>query len=378
MRLTIQREPLLAALSKLMPLPVRASTNDAACHRFLRFTAEQDEVQIEASDSEMHMVARTCAHTLGREGRALVPAHKLHDIVRALDDGAQVNLSVAENEWVMVSSGKSSFRLASLPESSLMTPTFAKEATRRAFTLPARAFRSMLDTAACSIERGVNLKHRAFSGVLLELLDDRARCVACDGRRLSRAEHGPIERGEAHKLVLPRKTLQMLQHLLADIDEDVTVSMHEHYLRVRTRTVTLTSRVIDSPFPNYEAAIPINADTQVLLERNAFLEVLQRAAIGDEADKKGLVLNIGDEGIEVRTLDAKQLDVYERMDAQVQPQGAITGPFRLGILPRQYDEALRTLTSKTIRLLLRDAYSAVQIVPDGSDATLHVIMPVRS
>jgi len=66
--------------------------------------------------------------------------------------------------------------------------------------------------------------------------------------------------------------------LLSDTDEKITLELAEKQVRITFSDITLTSKVIDGKFPDYERVIP-NYTNHLTLNRLTILQALQRAAI---------------------------------------------------------------------------------------------------
>ena len=58
-------------------------------------------------------------------------------------------------------------------------------------------------------------------------------------------------------VIIPRKTIGELTKLLAETDQDVTVSVSENQIRFSFGDVILASRLIDGTYPEYEKVIPL-------------------------------------------------------------------------------------------------------------------------
>src|SRR6202021_1354093 len=73
------------------------------------------KVSMTGTDLEVEMIATTAADKLV-DGEITIPARKLFDIVRALPDGAQIELKL-NGDRVALSAGRSRFTLTTLPAS---------------------------------------------------------------------------------------------------------------------------------------------------------------------------------------------------------------------------------------------------------------------
>ena len=112
MRLVIERGELLRALGHVTSVVERRTTIPILSNVLLK--ASGDTLQFKATDLERE-VSESVAAKVQQPGAVTVPAHMLHDIVRKLPDGAQVEMKRdAEKERLTLTSGHSRFALQTL------------------------------------------------------------------------------------------------------------------------------------------------------------------------------------------------------------------------------------------------------------------------
>ncbi|MEK9911885.1 MAG: DNA polymerase III subunit beta, partial [Candidatus Puniceispirillum sp.] len=111
MKLTIDRMSLLRPLGHVQSVVERRNTIPILANVVLR--AEDGELSLTATDMDMD-IATNVGCSVATTGTATMSAHLLYDIARKLPDGAEVEIAVADSH-AMVSAGRSSFRLPTLP-----------------------------------------------------------------------------------------------------------------------------------------------------------------------------------------------------------------------------------------------------------------------
>ena len=105
MKFTIQREKLLRLLQLVTGVVERRQTLPVLANLLVR--AADNKLEITGTDLEVELVAE-CEAEVEQEGEATLPARKLADIWRSLDEGAEVTLTV-EGDRATVRSGRSRF-----------------------------------------------------------------------------------------------------------------------------------------------------------------------------------------------------------------------------------------------------------------------------
>src|SRR5690606_148150 len=113
MRLVIERSELLRALGHVTSVVERRTTIPILSNVMLRASGQRREFK--ATDLEREVIEQASAE-ITTPGALTVPAHILHDIVRKLPDGAEVELvRDAERERLALTAGQARFALQSLP-----------------------------------------------------------------------------------------------------------------------------------------------------------------------------------------------------------------------------------------------------------------------
>ena len=105
------------------------------------------------------------------------------------------------------------------------------------------------------------------------------RAVATDGHRLARVEEPlPEGAGGMPGVIIPRKTVTELRKLLDEVSGEHRGGAVRHPHPVQGRLVTLTSKLIDGTFPEYERVIPRDNDKVLRVGKEDFADAVARVA----------------------------------------------------------------------------------------------------
>ncbi len=112
MRLVIERGELLRALGHVTSVVERRTTIPILSNVLLK--ASGQTLELKATDLEREVIEEVRAE-VGQAGAVTVPAHMLHDIVRKLPEGSQVDIRRdAEKERLTLAAGQARFALQTL------------------------------------------------------------------------------------------------------------------------------------------------------------------------------------------------------------------------------------------------------------------------
>ena len=285
MRFSLQREAFLKPLAQVVNVVERRQTLPVLANFLVQVQGGQ--LSLTGTDLEVEMISRIAVED-AQDGETTIPARKLFEIVRALPDGSKVTVSQTGDK-VTVSAGRSRFTLAILPANDFPSVDEV-EATERVNVSEAALKELIERTAFAMAQQDVRYY---LNGLLFDLGDKLLRCVATDGHRLALCET-PLEGAATAKrqIIVPRKGVTELQRLLEGGDRVLELEMGRNHIRVKRDDVTFTSKLIDGRFPDYEAVIPIGADREVRIEREALRASLQRAAILSNEKYRGVRVEI--------------------------------------------------------------------------------------
>ncbi len=365
MRFSLQREVLLKPLAQVVNVVERRQTLPVLANLLAR--VEGDLLSLTGTDLEVEMVARTHVDDAA-SGEITIPARKLFEIVRALPDGSKVTIAQAGDK-VTVSAGRSRFTLASLPANDF--PALDEvDATERVRVGEAGLKELIERTAFAMAQQDVRYY---LNGLLFDLRDNALRCVATDGHRLAMCEAVLEETVQTKRqIIVPRKGVLELQRLLEGTDRELELEMGRSHIRVKRDDVTFTSKLIDGRFPDYEAVVPIGADREVKIDREAFRASLQRAAILSNEKYRGVRIEVSPGQLKINAHNPEQEEAQEEIEAETKVDSLVIG-FNVNYLL----DALSALRDEHVVLQLRDSNSSALVREASSEKCRHVVMPLR-
>ncbi|HEU4718946.1 MAG TPA: DNA polymerase III subunit beta, partial [Bacteroidia bacterium] len=125
-----------------------------------------------------------------------------------------------------------------------------------------------------------------MSGVFVQFSPESTTFVATDAHKLVRYRRTDIKATGSASFILPRKPLNLLKNVLASAEGIVRVEYNATNARFSwgiapdgTVGTTLTCRLIDGKYPNYEAVIPKNNPNKLTIDTNALLGSIRRVSI---------------------------------------------------------------------------------------------------
>ncbi|QNG83287.1 DNA polymerase III subunit beta [Stenotrophomonas maltophilia] len=365
MRFTLQREAFLKPLAQVVNVVERRQTLPVLANFLVQ--VQNGQLSLTGTDLEVEMVSRIAVED-AQDGETTIPARKLFEIIRALPDGSRITVSQIGDK-ITVQAGRSRFTLATLPSNDFPSVDEV-EATERVAIGEATLKELIERTAFAMAQQDVRYY---LNGLLFDLRGDALRTVATDGHRLALCETDLAKpSGSKRQIIVPRKGVTELQRLLESGDREIELEVGRSHVRVKRDDVTFTSKLIDGRFPDYEAVIPIGADREVKVDREALRASLQRAAILSNEKYRGIRVEVSPGNLKISAHNPEQEEAQEEIEADTTVSDLAIG-FNVNYLL----DALSALRDEEVIIQLRDSNSSALVRESSSEKSRHVVMPLR-
>ena len=373
MKLIVERAALLKALGHVQSVVERRTTIPILSNVLLR--AETGRLALSATDMDLELVERVSGQ-IEREGRTTAPAHTLYDIVRKLREGAQIEIEASgERNAMMLRSGRSIFTLQCLPPEDY--PVMASGELPHSFALPASELRTLIDRTRFAISTEETRYY--LNGIYLHATKNDevpvVRAVATDGHRLARVEM-VLPEGAAGMpgIIIPRKTIAELRKLAEEGEEEVQIALSETKIRFVVGEATLTSKLIDGTFPDYDRVIPANNDKTLEVDCKSFAEAVDRVSTISTEKSRAVKLTIENGNLKVLATSPENGSAEEELEVRY-----FASPLEIGFNSRYLLDIAEQIAGEGVQFKLSDAGSPaiVRDSADTSESALYVLMPMR-
>jgi DNA polymerase-3 subunit beta len=371
MRLLIEKSALLKALQHVTSVVERRNTIPILANVSLR--AEGGALHFKATDLDIE-VTETAPAEIVAAGSITAPAHTLHDIVRKLPDGAQIEMSRQGDDGRMaLTAGPAKFLLACLPADDF--PDLGLSGMSHHFEIPAHDLAALIEKTRFAISTEETRYY--LNGIYLHASETpdgwRLRAVATDGHRLARMDVDLPQGGQGIPgVIVPRKTVAEVAKLLADYNDTVTVDLSANKIRFTAGHVVLTSKLIEGTFPDYQRVIPQHNDKALEVENAAFKQAVDRVSTLSSEKGRSVKLSIAEGRLVLSVNNPESGSATEELSADYKGP-----PMEIGFNARYLLDIAAQFEGDRAVFKLSDA-SAPTVIQDEKDASaLYVLMPMR-
>jgi DNA polymerase-3 subunit beta len=368
MKFRVKRNALLNELNLVQGVIEKKSTIPILSNILLECSGEH--IDIAATDLDV-TIRCGCSAEIEEEGATTLAARRLFDIVRLLPEGADMEFTLLENDWVELHSGHSQYKIVALPRENFPSiPEYAPVTAQ----IPGGLFKGMIQRTMFAITQEES--RYSLNGALLALLPGEIRMVATDGHRLalvSRSMDLPGVDMEVRALI-PRKTLVEILKLIGDQDVMIDFGRDENHLFFSAAGKMIVSRVLAGQFPNYELVIPRDNDKYIVASARALGDGIRRAAVMSDEKLRSIRLSFKSGMIELTASSADAGEAREIVPVEYEGES-----LDIGFNPLYLLDFIGACGADSISIAIKDSETQGLFRPvGGSDLDYrYVVMPMK-
>lgn len=334
------------------------------------FELNQDRLTITASDLETSMSASLTVES-DSSGNIALPARLLLDTLKTFPE-QPLTFSAMEANTIEISANNGKYSLAYVPGDEFPKAVHIKDPSKTVI---------MGDTLATAINAtlfasGNDDLRPVMSGVFFQFSSEGLTFVATDAHKLVKYTRTDLSTESAAEFIMPKKALQILKGILQGSEEDISIEYNETNAQFTFDSTTLSCRLIDGKYPNYEAVIPKENPNVMTISREPFLNSLRRVSIFSNKTTHQIRLKIA--GAELN-ISAEDYDFSNKAEERLTCQYS-GDDIQIGFNSRFIVEMLSNLAAEDVSLAMSLPNRAGIITPldsveDGEHITM-LVMPV--
>lgn len=350
MHLVVQRADLARALTAVQKAVEKKITIPILSCVLL--TAKDGKLAVRGTDLDIEISANVSA-SVSANGSIAVDAGRMGDIAKKVT-GEAVTLSLDDGKLI-VKSGRSRFSLGTLPANDFPSLNVGD--------LPVHMKLDLADLLKpVRFAMSTDPVRYYLNGAYLHIDKGRVTVVATDGHRLA-LHYGDPPGQDFAGIIIPRKTVSLVPTGIID------VRLSQSKIQLETDDITITSKLIDGTFPDYQRIIPKANAVKMKVDRAGLSRAVDR--VRSVADERGRVvaLGMGPDGL-LLAMSGQDGQASEEVEAQCDAE-LIVGANSAYLI-----DILATLTGAEVTFAFADPGSPM-LVTDGSETSI-VLMPMRA
>ncbi len=366
MKFSISRENFLQPLQLVSGAVERRHTLPILANVLIKVS--DNSLWLTGTDLEVELISNVALSGESLDGEITVPAKKLLDICRGLNDGSEITFEVDGSKAVL-RSGRSKYSLSTLSANDY--PNLEDWQGQVEFEVSQSSLKRLIDATSFSMAQQ-DVRYY-LNGMSLETEGNLIRTVATDGHRLAlcrlQYEGAPLPEKQ---VIIPRKGVMEISRLIEDDEQAVKIQIGDNHIRIFSTKFIFTSKLVDGRFPDYRRVLPKDGDKEIIAGKDVLKNAFARASILSNEKFKGVRLNLSSGELKITANNPEQEEAEEILDIPYQGDSLEIG-FNVAYLI----DVFNALASGDIKISLSDANSSGLIEAANDDSALYVIMPMR-
>lgn len=335
--------------------------------------ATADRLTFSATNLDISMVTSTNEASIAEDGKVAVPAGKLVNFVRSLPPGA-VTVGVKSGK-LKIEAGKASFEESCMNAEEY--PNLPSTAEGEGISVPGSLLSEMINQTSYAVSRDET--RPALMGILWEVREEGLTMVATDAHRLARSQRSLAwDFSGERDLIVDTGGLKHLSRIATLNDDDTTeVFLGENQLSFRAGQTLLHTRLLEGPFPDYNAVIPKDNDKHVTVDRDLLAQGIRRVSITADRITSQIRLGVEDGRLELSARGSDGSKAEDELSVAYDGDAMEIG-FNFSYLL----DVLKNINSPSVQFSLRSPQNAALVRPvddegNADESLLCLLMPLR-
>ena len=370
MEFTIDRDSFLKSLGHANGIIEKKTTLPILSNILIE--AKNSKIKITATDLDIIYFEQITPQEVKIEGSTTTSSNILYDILRKLQSGTKVELSLLNTNKLKLVSGKSKFNLLCMPPDNF--PLSEEDSNMNSFEISSEKLLKLLNKTKISISNDETRHY--LNGIYLHktTLENKSfLCgVATDSHRLSSCSVEINQNINMEAIILPRKTIFQLILLLEQNNKNIKISSSKSKIKFEIGKGILISKVIDGRFPDYNKVIPNDNNKILEIKLKEFKDSIDRVTTVSADRKEGLKILISKDSLQLSVNSLNSGEGVENIDAKFNSDN-----LTISFNSRYLIDIASQIQNETIFVYLKDSGSPVLIKDPLEKNSFHVVMPMK-
>jgi len=341
----------------------------------IKLETQGNQLNLYATDLERAIWCSVPIENSGGDEVVVLNGELLSKIANTLPADKLTVKTVKGTGKVEIVCGGATFDLFMLPKEDY--PEIPTLPAKRICQLAKPQLERALELTTFSAHMARDTSRLSLTGVDLVLEKNSLKMVATNGYRLAlkeeKLESAASVEGE---FLAAADSLRDLASILSQLKaEQVELYQSDNYLFFKSGPVVFVARLIDEEYPDFDKVVPRDNTIGLLLDRQVFLNALQRAQITAAEESDAVILNASGTKLQLSSQAAEKGEAQETLELKKK-----ISEVKISFRAEYLIDALKRVKSEEVTLWLADAESAGLLEPSESEddrGFLYVCMPIR-
>jgi DNA polymerase-3 subunit beta len=365
MKIECIKDQLENALSKASKIAGKNITLPVLAGLYL--DARNNILSIKATNLDLG-VSITMPVKVIESGITVIPAHVISSFVSSLSRDKNITMSLKGQVFeIKTSTTKTSIKTLSGED----FPIIPEVGDDKAFSIPVRDFvfgiKSVIYAAA------VGSIKPELSSVFIKHEGEFLVFAATDSFRLAEKKIKIKKAPHFKQILIPQKNAIEIIRIFDRGEEELSISIEEHQMAMRSQNVYLTSRIVEGTFPDYKQIIPKEVTSKAVLLKQDLINSLKTSLVFSDAFNQ-LTFKLSPKG-KIFEVESKNSSVGESL----QSVGAVLEgeDISINVNHRYFTDCFQSITTDSLALSFSGQAKPIVVTGVGDSSFLYLVMPMN-
>ena len=301
-------------------------------------------------------------------GIVVVPAHIISSFVSSLSSDKNISLQT-RNQVLDIKTKTTKTSIKTLPSEEF--PIIPEIGTDGTFSLPARdlifGLRSVIYAAA------VGSVKPELSSVLIKHEGEFLIFAATDSFRLAEKKIKVKKAPHFKQILIPQKNALEIIKIFDQGDEDISISIEEHQMALRSGGVYVASRIIEGNFPDYRQIIPKETSTSATVLKHDLVNSLKTSLIFSDAfNQLSIKIMPKEKKFEIESKNSSIGESVQSVQAVLEGKDIL-----ISVNHRYFTDCLQSVMADSLSLSFSGQQKPIIVKGAGDQSFLYLVMPMN-
>lgn len=210
-----------------------------------------------------------------------------------------------------------------------------------------------------------------LTGVYMEMDGHSLSMVATDSFQFAKNTMAVEQELPKKSMIVPGKTISEIARMLDETDSDTALTFSRTHMKVQTGRSSLIGRLLDGDYIDYNRLIPRDCKSRVLVDREAFLESVDRASLVAREGTNSVRLSVQPDKLIIRA-ESSIGKVEEEIPIQLMGEA-----MDIAFNPKYLMNVFKIIEDEKVYMEMNTPINPCAVKPVGGDAFFYLVVPMR-
>lgn len=329
--------------------------------------AKDNMLQIKATNLDLG-ISLNLPVKVNEPGIIAVPAQIITSFVSSLSNDRNITLNT-KAQVLEIKTKTTKTNIKTIPSDDF--PLIPEIGDDNNFTIPARDFvfgiRSVIYAAAIG-----SIKPE-LSSISITHEGEHLIFAATDSFRLAEKKIKIKKVPHFKQILIPQKNALEIIKIFDKGEEEISISIEEHQMAMRSNGVYLTSRIIEGNFPDYQQIIPKEATTTATVLKQDLINSLKTSLIfSDSFNQLSFKLSPKDKQFEIESKNSTVGESVQNVEAVLEGEDIV-----INVNHRYFTDCFQSIMTDSMSLSFSGQAKPIVVRGVGDQSYLYLVMPMN-